>query len=289
MLRLFALLSLCAATAVAAPLPRDVATLQSRAEAATTRLATLNAQLKEQRTAHAQTVTALNHTTLTLLKLAQWPTPLLYTRTLTHPAPSVPTLLRLGQQALQQRQSRLANQLQGYLKHRAEAAAALADLQALTASLAAARGRLSRQQQQALAAARLKADVLEALLTTQPSTNPTPASRPTATRLQPVAGQALPTGDEGTTYLATAAAPVHAVMAGEVAYSGPFRHLGGLVITQNTSGLYTVYMGLGTLAVSTGDAITVGTPLGSMPATPARPKLYFEVRKNGRPLANFHP
>lgn len=275
-------LLLTPAAMAATPWPKQLQELQTKVDAATADLATLNQRIKQQREVQAGSIAAMGRATRTLLRLGQWPTPLLNSHNLLSPGPNAAPLLRLTQRYTLQQTQHYSHQLAGYLRLRAEAGQQLQTLQALTASLATGKTRLSRQQQQALAEARLSATQLEALLQDRPGT-PSPTPVPSS-KLQPVAGQAMPGGD-GTNYLATPGAPVVAVVAGKVVYSGPFRNLGGLVISQGPHNVYAVYAGLGSLAVTLDDPLSPGTPLGAMPATPARPRLYFELRRDGHSLA----
>ncbi|NBX86619.1 MAG: hypothetical protein EBQ80_05245, partial [Proteobacteria bacterium] len=86
---------------------------------------------------------------------------------------------------------------------------------------------------------------------------------------------------EGITLQGQAGSPVKAQVAGEVLYSGPFRQFGGLIIIKATSGHDILYGGLQTLTVNPGDTIKAGQPLGTLNPTG---KLYWEIRRRGRPL-----
>ena len=77
--------------------------------------------------------------------------------------------------------------------------------------------------------------------------------------------------------------------AGRVAFAGPFRSYGVLVILDCGAGYHFVLAGLDRLDTQAGDPVQPGEPLGSMPdwdpAQPGdRPALYVELRYDGRPV-----
>ena len=86
---------------------------------------------------------------------------------------------------------------------------------------------------------------------------------------------------------------VVAPCAGRVAFAGPFRSYGVLVILDCGGGYHFVLAGLDRLDAQAGDPVQPGEPLGTMPdwdpAEPSdkagsRPALYVELRYDGRPL-----
>lgn len=84
----------------------------------------------------------------------------------------------------------------------------------------------------------------------------------------------------GTTYGVAAGAAVLAPAAGRVAFAGPFRTYGDIVILEHGGGVLTLLAGLGTIDVVPGDAVAAGAPVGRMGSGDAR--LYVEVRSGGR-------
>ncbi|MGH6785596.1 MAG: murein hydrolase activator EnvC family protein [Novosphingobium sp.] len=70
--------------------------------------------------------------------------------------------------------------------------------------------------------------------------------------------------------------------AGRVAFAGPYRGYGRIVIVQHPGGWTSVVMGLASLSVRVGDELVAGAPLGS--AGPVRPLLTVELRKDGQPV-----
>jgi septal ring factor EnvC (AmiA/AmiB activator) len=72
---------------------------------------------------------------------------------------------------------------------------------------------------------------------------------------------------------------------GRVVFADSFAGLGRLVIVEHEPATFSLYGHLGGLAVSRGDAIVRGTPLGSVGRTPAGIEaLYFELRIDGQPV-----
>ena len=85
------------------------------------------------------------------------------------------------------------------------------------------------------------------------------------------------------------AAHVLAPCTGRVAYSGPFRSFGVLLIIDCGGGYHFVLAGFDRLAVQVGMAVWTGEPVGVMPgwdprAGGARPSLYMELRHDGQPV-----
>lgn len=76
---------------------------------------------------------------------------------------------------------------------------------------------------------------------------------------------------------------------GRVAFAGPFRSYGNLVIIDCGQGYHFVLAGLDRLDTEAGAGIREGEPLGLMPdwdpaGTTARPALYLELRRAGQPV-----
>ena len=77
----------------------------------------------------------------------------------------------------------------------------------------------------------------------------------------------------GLTYATAPGAPVSAVYSGKVLYAAPFQGYGPTVVLHHPGRVFTLYAGLGRLAVEVGDEVTLGQRLGV-----ADEDLYFEVR-----------
>ncbi len=80
--------------------------------------------------------------------------------------------------------------------------------------------------------------------------------------------------------------PVLASAAGKVAYAGSgLRGYGKLVIIKHESNYLTAYAHNQQLLVKEGDAVTKGQKIAELGSTDTdRPKLHFEIRKQGRPV-----
>ncbi len=87
-------------------------------------------------------------------------------------------------------------------------------------------------------------------------------------------------GGAGLELSAAQGTSVRSVGAGRVAYAAPHPAYGRLVILDHGDGYYTVYGGLGVLAVQVGQSLTADAPLGSIGGQP----LFFQVRRGTRPL-----
>lgn len=297
MRHLFAILMLLPAAAVAAPQPPQLVSLENQLAATRHQLAELDKRLAETRRANQRAVGNLNAGTSTMLRLSQWPWGLQVANDVANTAlgsntPSLPGLVRatvsFANQTVQTNQKQLAD----YLTLHQGARATQAELTQLANTLSAQRGKLTRQQTAALNEALLEADHLAAILQStlghgtvpaQPAETPkdTPA-QPRPPKTVPVPGKATQV-DNGLAYHPAPDTPVVATLAGRVAYSGPFRGFGGLVIIAGSNGLHAVYAGLGTLEVEVGQQLEVGHRLGQMPST-GQPRLYVELRRRGKPL-----
>jgi|GEM_PF-1117263 len=91
--------------------------------------------------------------------------------------------------------------------------------------------------------------------------------------------------NKGITVATRPSAQVISPYAGRIEFSGPFKNYEKVVII-NVGGNYFILMtGLGDVFAETGEDITVGAPLGLMPASAgSNPELYIEFRKNGAPI-----
>ncbi len=111
-----------------------------------------------------------------------------------------------------------------------------------------------------------------------------------ATRL-PVGGMALVRFGErdslgniskGVTLKVRPGAQVVSVAAGRIAFAGPFRGYGRILIVEHATGYHTVLAGLDQVSVEVGQQVGAGEPVGTMSATAdPPPQLYYEVRRGG--------
>ncbi len=281
---IFLILFLLPLISHAVPTTPDVAAFEASLARAQTGLDTLNTALADQRRQHADAIDGLNRAVITSLRMQQWPDGLIWAGSLTTNGPAPSTLLRLIQTQSGQLMARSETRLNDYLALHNQTRTRLDELNALRAQLANRQNRLTQTQNAALRRAVVQADVLASLLETTAGHPPSPASsQPNSQHLLPVAGLSSEAHGGGT-YIHTAPdAPVQATLPGTVAFSGPFRQFGGLVIVDAGHDIFAIYAGFGTLAVNEGDTVTTGQTLGTMPATPSR--LFTDIRRNGRSVA----
>jgi septal ring factor EnvC (AmiA/AmiB activator) len=86
----------------------------------------------------------------------------------------------------------------------------------------------------------------------------------------------------GLTIATAPAATVVAPAPGRVAYAGPFRGYGRIVIIEHGGGWTTLIANLDKLSAQIGDNVRQGDPLGS--AGTSRPRLIVELRRQDRPI-----
>ena len=121
-----------------------------------------------------------------------------------------------------------------------------------------------------------------------PSTEPKPAAA--SAWKWPADGQVLEKFDDSTNkgidISGKPGDPVRASAAGSVAYAGSgLRGYGKLVIINHDGDYYTAYAHNQALLVKEGDKVTQGQKIAEMGSTDAdRPKLHFEIRRQGRPV-----
>ncbi len=108
---------------------------------------------------------------------------------------------------------------------------------------------------------------------------------------QPAAGSIVESFEEvsnigvrarGITLATRKGAQVVAPASGRVAYAGPFRTYGDIVIVQHPGGLLSMMSGLERVDVLVGETVAAGTPIGRMGSL--EPELYLELRQSGRPI-----
>jgi septal ring factor EnvC (AmiA/AmiB activator) len=110
--------------------------------------------------------------------------------------------------------------------------------------------------------------------------------------LRPVVGRMV-AGDEtgssvhapGVSFLALPAAQVVAPADGQVLFAGAYHKTGQVLILQTADGYDLVLAGLERVDVRSGDHLLAGEPVGRMPRSIAAPRLYFELRQNGKGLS----
>lgn len=80
-------------------------------------------------------------------------------------------------------------------------------------------------------------------------------------------------------------AQIVAPLRGQVVFAGTFRGYGNLVILELQDKGHALVSGMARIDAAIGDDVLAGEPLGVMtPSTSIRPRLYFELRRRGRPI-----
>lgn len=100
-------------------------------------------------------------------------------------------------------------------------------------------------------------------------------------------GQALDTGlaRKGIEIETRAGAQVVASHDGRVAFAGPFRGYGLLLIIEHGDGYHTLLSGMAEIAGLIGQSVVAGEPVGVMGRPDgAKPVLYLELRRGGQPI-----
>jgi septal ring factor EnvC (AmiA/AmiB activator) len=100
-------------------------------------------------------------------------------------------------------------------------------------------------------------------------------------------GQEGPAGglEKGITIETRPDAQVVAPFDGQVAFAGPFRGYGQILIIEQTDGYHTILVGLSRIDGVVGQSVVAGEPVGLMGNPESgRPALYVELRRNGRPV-----
>ena len=197
--------------------------------------------------------------------------------------------------ALETRQRLASRAASGTADREAERALALAeearDLDALVDELDRAGGlgaRLAALSGPLLRPARPE-DARLANLEDLPSPEPS-ATAPPAPYLLPVTGRTLlgfgavqgSGASSGLTLAPRPGAQVVAPAAGRVAFAGPYRGYGRIVIIEHEGGWTSLITGLARSDVTVGEQLVAGAPLGI--ATQARPEITLELRRDGAPV-----
>ena len=88
---------------------------------------------------------------------------------------------------------------------------------------------------------------------------------------------------KGITIKTRPTAQVIAPFDGVVAFAGPFRAYGLLLIIEHSEGYHTLLAGLGRVDCAVGQRVLAGEPVGSMDDD-GSPSLYVELRRDGQPM-----
>lgn len=132
----------------------------------------------------------------------------------------------------------------------------------------------------------------ETALAARAAPRPTPSATAPPARYQlPVTGRIITgfgeaassgTRQSGLVLAPPAGAQVVAPGAGRVAFAGPYRGYGRIVIIEHANGWTSLVTGLGKLDVAVGDTLTAGSPLGLAPRR--APEIILELRRQGEPV-----
>lgn len=87
---------------------------------------------------------------------------------------------------------------------------------------------------------------------------------------------------QGVTFAPPGNAQIVSPAPGRIAFAGPYRGYGRIVIIEHDGGWSSLVTSLGRLDVAVGDQVVQGAPLGS--AGPGRPTVTVELRKDGTPV-----
>lgn len=112
-------------------------------------------------------------------------------------------------------------------------------------------------------------------------------SYPAVGRVASRYGQPIAKGrtQKGLTLETAKSAQVIAPYEGQVAFSGPFRGYGELLIIQHNGGYHTLLAGMARIDVAVGQWVLIGEPVGVMGRDVTRkPALYWEIRRKGQPI-----
>ena len=90
---------------------------------------------------------------------------------------------------------------------------------------------------------------------------------------------------KGLTFTTGKSAQVIAPYEGKVAFSGPFRSYGELLIIEHKGGYHTLLAGMARIDAMVGQWLMTGEPVGAMGREGTRsPALYMEIRRNSQPI-----
>nr|WP_231920699.1 peptidoglycan DD-metalloendopeptidase family protein [Magnetospirillum sp. XM-1]CUW38301.1 Putative Membrane-bound metallopeptidase\ len=89
---------------------------------------------------------------------------------------------------------------------------------------------------------------------------------------------------KGITINTRKAAQVIAPYDGHVAFAGPFRGYGLLLIIEHSEGYHTLLAGMAQIDCAVGQKLLTGEPVGVMGQDDSKPNLYVELRRNGQPV-----
>lgn len=89
---------------------------------------------------------------------------------------------------------------------------------------------------------------------------------------------------EGVTLVSRQGAPVVSPLPGTVRFAGPFQKYKQILIIEHVGGYHSLIAGLGRIDTVVGAALAAGEPVGMAETTAASPRIYYELRQNGKPV-----
>lgn len=180
--------------------------------------------------------------------------------------------------AMKRLEADAAEEQYGDLKQKLDAAAAkAADLQALLAKVATLRGASVEETMVTVTAA----DAAGAAKLGRDGLRRPVVGEPYQGGMDGVGGSAAP----GVTYLAQPGAEVVSPSDGVVLFAGPYHKSGDVLILEMAGGYDVVLAGLDHLDVRPEDQLLAGEPVGTMSKTNPKPRLYFELRRDGKGMS----
>jgi len=90
--------------------------------------------------------------------------------------------------------------------------------------------------------------------------------------------------DQGMTIEARSGAVVVAPYDGRIEFAGPFRGYGQILIIRHSDGYHSLLAGLDRIDGTVGDWVVAGEPVGAMAPQDPKPRLYLELRHDGKPI-----
>lgn len=128
-------------------------------------------------------------------------------------------------------------------------------------------------------------EVISSIDTTQWPDAAAPYRLPVAGRVVTGLGELSAAGvrSRGLTLATLAGAPAVAPAAGRVAFAGPFRDYGRIVILDHGAGWTSLVSGLGLVSVGVGESVAQGAPIGRA-GTGDDPRVTVELRRKGRAI-----
>lgn len=96
----------------------------------------------------------------------------------------------------------------------------------------------------------------------------------------------LGANSKGLTIEGRTGALVVAPMSGKIQFTGAFNRYGNIVIIEHANGYHSLVAGMDKINSIVGDSVKLGEPIGLLPNSSLipRPTLYYELRKNGKPV-----